>query len=79
MNTVTINLSAANHYGGYKPMFEEGQKIKLAKHLWERTQRTKNRRMVYRMLKKEYHPYTTITKVIQGGNEITLTINPFQY
>jgi len=69
MNTVTITLNASIHYTNGRINFKEGEKIKLAKHLWERTQTTKNRMVVFRMLKKEYYPYTTIDKVTQGGNE----------
>jgi len=69
--TVTITLSASTHFNNGRIEFKEGEKIKLAKHLWERTQRTKNKRAIYRMLKKVYDVSTTIKKVNQGGNETT--------
>lgn len=79
---VTVTLKASDHYGiGRQPLFKEGEKIKLAKHLWERSQRTKNRRMVYRMLKKEYWPFATINKVNdnEADFETTITLTPFKF
>lgn len=40
---VTINLKASTHFNSGRIEFKEGEKIKLAKHLWERTQKAKNR------------------------------------
>ena len=79
--SVTITLSAKDHYTHpLKPLFEEGQKIKLAKHLWERTQRTKNKRTVCRLLRKEFiPPYIVITKVNDGDFETTLTLKKINY
>lgn len=79
VNTVTFNIGAANHFNSGRLDFKEGEKVKLAKNLWEKTQKTKNRRMVFRMLKKEYHPFTTISKVTYGDYETTLTLNPFKF
>ena len=77
---VTVTLKASDTYRWNKtPLFKEGEKIKLAKHLWERSQRTKNRRMVYRMLKKEYWPFATIKKVNEADFETTITITPFKF
>jgi len=78
--SVTINLSAANHYTNGKLNFQEGDKINLAKHLWERTQRTKNKRTVCRLLRKEFiPPHSIITKVSNGDCETTLTLKKFNY
>ena len=77
--SITINLSAANHFNNSRINFVEGEKIKLAKHLWERSQTTKNRRTIFRMLKKEYHPFTIIDKVTNGIFETTLTVKPFKF
>ncbi len=79
---VTVTLKASDRYGiGRHPLFKEGEKIKLAKHLWERSQRTKNKRMVYRMLKKEYWPFAIIKNVNYNkpNFETTLTLTPFKY
>jgi len=77
--SVTITLNASIHYTNGGINFKEGEKIKLAKHLWQRTQTTKNRRVVFRMLKKEYQPFTTIDKVTHGDCETTLTVKPFKF
>ena len=80
--TVTITLKASDHYTSPpKPLFKEGEKVKLAKHLWEHTQIAKNRRMVFRMLKKEYWPYTNINKVVDDEDNFatTITLSPFKF
>lgn len=78
--SVTINLSAANHFNSGTVLFKEGEKVKLAKHLWERTQRTKNKRFVARLFKKpKFEVYSNILKVNQGGNETVLTLSPFKF
>lgn len=77
--TVTINISAANHFNSGRIEFKEGEKVKLAKHLWEKTQLTKNKRMVFRMLKKEYDVSATINKVTHGDCETTITLSKFKF
>ena len=78
--TVTITLKASDHYTSPpKPLFKEGERVKLARDLWEHTQMAKNRRMVFRMLKKDYWPYANIRTIIDSDFETTLTLSPFRF
>ncbi len=81
--TVTINLNAS-HYNPFRPLqglgMKEGDRVHLAKHLWERTQRTKNKRFVARLLKTKYEVYSLIKEVnTDSETETVLTLTPFKF
>lgn len=78
--TVTIQLSAKNHFSWEKPFFQEGDKIKLARSSWWMArQRIKNKFMVHRLLRREYFPYMIVTAIHPFSGGQTLKVKPSNF
>jgi hypothetical protein len=68
--SVTINLSANNLK---PPTFEKGQKILKGSNMLNAVT-VKNKRTIYRMLRKKYEPYFKVLEVYNGNESTTLTL-----